>query len=305
MRFLGNIGALFQPYYLSNPRQIIRRIRRGINPARSGLKITSLPWGADIRVNVGESIGSSIWLRGVHDLEVVESLWRLVEPGAKVVDVGANIGYMTGLMAVRAGRSGSVVAFEPHPLLNAHLEFNVGLLGRLRGASVVEVHRVGISSVSGDGFLGAGPEWDGNQGVASITQGVTDARDVFTIRVTTLDKVLGMTEVAVMKVDTEGHEYHVLLGAQRLLENGLVRTIVYEDHGGASSSVHALLRGFGYEVFVIESYRNGVRLLQPSLAGHAEAGRYNYLATLYPEEVHAKFHAPGWHVFRGSAASLR
>jgi FkbM family methyltransferase len=46
------------------------------------------------------------------------------EPG-RAVDVGANIGYMTSLMAHKVGLSGKVIAFEPHPAIYKRLVNNV------------------------------------------------------------------------------------------------------------------------------------------------------------------------------------
>lgn len=66
-----------------------------------------LPWGSEIRVNIGEGIGNTIWRTGVDDLPVLECLWRLTDPGDRCVDVGANIGLMTNVMAFRAGSEGS------------------------------------------------------------------------------------------------------------------------------------------------------------------------------------------------------
>ena len=51
------------------------------------------------------------------DLISCEAIWRLLDEGELALDVGANIGYMTSLMAARLGKNGRVIAFEPHPVL--------------------------------------------------------------------------------------------------------------------------------------------------------------------------------------------
>jgi len=49
----------------------------------------------------------------------------IVQPGAHVVDVGANIGYFTTILAQATGPDGRVVAFEPVERLRAYLSANV------------------------------------------------------------------------------------------------------------------------------------------------------------------------------------
>jgi len=50
-----------------------------------------------------------------HEPEVCQWIKRLVQPDAQCVDVGANIGLITILLAIRASTRGHVYAFEPHP----------------------------------------------------------------------------------------------------------------------------------------------------------------------------------------------
>ena len=126
MRFIGSLG---KPEYVFRPSQIIRRLQREFQIARESEEVV-LPWGLPIRVFPNETIGSCIWRTGVHDLVASEALWRLLDPGETAVDIGANIGYMTGLMARRAGPRGRVIALEPHPDIFAELQRNVGEWGR-------------------------------------------------------------------------------------------------------------------------------------------------------------------------------
>src|ERR687886_1998553 len=103
---------LDKPEYFFRPTQLIQRLRQHLihkTPSGEFEKIR-LPWGVDIRVRPTETIGSSICRLGVYDLTVSEVIWRLLEPGEQAVDVGANIGYMTSLMAARVGKTGNVTS---------------------------------------------------------------------------------------------------------------------------------------------------------------------------------------------------
>src|SRR5213596_3121288 len=56
---------------------------------------------------------------------VSEVLWRLVHAGDICLDIGANIGYMTSLLAIKTGDGRRVFAFEPHPKIFGRLKMNV------------------------------------------------------------------------------------------------------------------------------------------------------------------------------------
>jgi tRNA A58 N-methylase Trm61 len=52
---------------------------------------------------------------GIYEPHVTAVLERHVRPGMFVVDIGANIGYLTMYLAMLVGPSGRVVAVEPNP----------------------------------------------------------------------------------------------------------------------------------------------------------------------------------------------
>jgi protein-L-isoaspartate O-methyltransferase len=106
------VDRLSKPQYLFRPSQIIRRFRAG--------DVVRTPW---CEMQVGDdSLGRGIARMGVHELAVSEVIWRLSEGDDLALDVGANIGYFTGLLAQRVGE---VIALEPNPLLWPILTQNV------------------------------------------------------------------------------------------------------------------------------------------------------------------------------------
>jgi FkbM family methyltransferase len=54
-------------------------------------------------------------LDGFYEYHVTEFVARNVKPGMQVMDIGANFGYFTLLMADLVGPTGKVYAFEPNP----------------------------------------------------------------------------------------------------------------------------------------------------------------------------------------------
>jgi FkbM family methyltransferase len=66
------------------------------------------------------------WL-GTYEVELQRAVRDLLSSGMCIYDVGANIGYVTLLLAKAAGESGRVVAFEALPVNVARLEKHVAL----------------------------------------------------------------------------------------------------------------------------------------------------------------------------------
>jgi FkbM family methyltransferase len=72
-------------------------------------------------------VGRALDLYGEFCQGEVELLLRIVQPGQVVVEVGANTGAHTLVFARQTGRSGAVVAFEPHRVLFQTLAANMAL----------------------------------------------------------------------------------------------------------------------------------------------------------------------------------
>src|SRR6476659_2673104 len=99
------LSRLNKPEYFFRPIQLLRRVvrsRAGLQSRRGRREMLHLPWGHEIQFRIDENVGFSLWHLGVYDLVVSEALWRLVHPGEDdAIDAGANLGYMTSLLAAR------------------------------------------------------------------------------------------------------------------------------------------------------------------------------------------------------------
>lgn len=144
-----------------------------------------------------------------------------------VFDVGANAGaYSASVKALCP--SAHVVAFEPHPRVFAHLKsdadktgyfaFNTAC-GDKNGQSIIYDY-VGHGG-SGHGSLYKGVIEDLHHGVAAP----------LTIDTVTLDSFVagrGLNKIDLLKIDTEGSELAVLMGARQLLGDNLIDVIHFE-----------------------------------------------------------------------------
>ena len=104
-----------------------------------------------------------------------------------------------------------------------------------------------------------------------------------------------------MKIDVEGHEFAVLEGAARLLEEKRVRDIVFEDFHPQPSPVSGLLQAAGYTVFsLVPAWRKPILL---TLEQHFERRPQeyqltNFLGTREPDRTRARFEGAGWKCLR-------
>ena len=73
-------------------------------------------------------IDKDYWL-GTYEPELQAALHELIQPGAVIYDVGANIGYVSLLLAKAAGENGHVYAFEALPENAERWRRNVALNG--------------------------------------------------------------------------------------------------------------------------------------------------------------------------------
>lgn len=258
-------SVLDKPQYVFHP---LRAFRRAIHPRlqkeREVVKV-DLKWGLPLNVNIAEVIGFTIAHGGVFDLPVSEAIYRLVEPGDRVVDVGANIGYMSSIAAVRAGSTGSVIAFEPHPIVFGLLGENIDGWRDRPGVSPVDARQTALSDRTGSADLVQSELFCMNEGIASFERqdGDSSSRADFTVGLERFEEQIE-GDVGLLKIDVEGHEPSVLRGATQALEHGRIRDLIFEDHLEYPSESTKIVEAAGYRLFTLANTLNALALGAPT-----------------------------------------
>jgi FkbM family methyltransferase len=281
---------LAKPHFLLRPDQAARRFRQAARRAPLPPECTStLPWGLPISFDPAEAIGSSIHRTGVFELAVTETLLRLADPGELALDVGGNIGYMSSVLAAAVGPEGSVLTFEPHPLVVRRLRANASRW------PVVEVRELALSDHGGSGHLVEPGAFGTNQGTATLAE-VGGGHEV---RLATLDELELDRPVGVMKIDVEGNELAVLRGATGMLERRAIREIVFEEHLPPPTPTTAHLLDAGYTLLaVFERVRGlGVGMVE-ELRDWRGWDAPTYVASCEPERTRRRLQARGWRSLR-------
>jgi len=166
----------------------------------------------------------------------------LVPPGSTVVDVGANIGFVTTILSGLVGSQGRVIAFEPSARTFAKLQRTI----RINGLANIRAINAGCGARHEMLEL---RDVGGSSGNASIVGEGTVREQVEIVR---LDDVpeLRARPITLIKIDTEGFEPHVLEGARRLIAE--YEPTLYLEMGGdfvdSTRRSIELLRELGYDV---------------------------------------------------------
>lgn len=147
--------------------------------------------------------------RALPELEEHEMLSLFVGEGMVFVDIGANIGTYALWAAKRVGRSGTVIALEPHPRTFAKLEFNRAANG------AANVTCLNLAAGPAGGSTNLWFDGGGNVGGASLLPDTSGGTTGTTVTVKPLSDILqelSIPRIDVVKVDVEGYEDRALLG---------------------------------------------------------------------------------------------
>lgn len=181
------------------------------------LPLRLVPSHANVRVRSGLNkglrwrVGSAThgcWL-GHYESEIQRRLPELVRPGMVCYDLGANAGFYTLALALLAGPTGRVVAFEPLAENAAHL------LHHLAINDLPQVSLVQAAVADTDGL--ASFQVHASRSMGSLTTGAASNYLVPTVRLDTLLERHGLPAPDFIKIDVEGGELAALVGAQSLL----------------------------------------------------------------------------------------
>ena len=163
---------------------------------------------------------------GEYESAISKITARLIKNGDTCIDVGANFGWYTTLMARLCGCDGRVHAFEPVPKTFRELETNVNL-SDLRNNITINQKALGDRRDTITLQIPAGEP----SGHASIAVKSESKDDSFDCEIQTLDDYLAERSVGnvnFVKVDIEGAEMMFLKGASKLFSQTVPPVIQME-----------------------------------------------------------------------------
>jgi FkbM family methyltransferase len=191
--------------------------------------------------------------------------------GTVAVDVGAHLGIFAVVMARRVGPGGRVLAFEPAPDTRRAL---LDIVSRNGVKGMVEIRPEAVSARSGLAQLHT---TGAPAGVTNTLVPDPAATHRLSVRTVTIDGALnGHEAVSCMKVDAEGAEVEVLIGAGRTIAKWRPAIALDAHPDGLEKNDRDLselwdqIKEWGYEVYGV----------------HGEMDRAAFLEATGPFEAH-------------------
>ncbi len=183
--------------------------------------LTKTIWGQKIFVDTRDvSLTPHILVDGYWEMWITNVLLNVLKEGMTVVEVGANVGYYTLLVASKIGKHGKCFAFEANPeifeLLFRNVEVN-GFLDRVILVNKAVANRTGWLKFH---------KYHRHMGSSSITlpdrrtlENILDDIEMIDVEVVSLDDYFSGKSVTIdiLKMDAEGSEPLILKGARELL----------------------------------------------------------------------------------------
>ena len=225
-----------------------------------------------------EGLSPHLMLDGLWEMWVTEAMPGFVRGGMTVVDVGANLGYFTMLLADLVGAEGRVLAAEPNPRMMSLLARSV----RVNGFGPrVSLHAAPLSARAGDAVslhVPAGLPQNGQV----VADPLEPAPGALRLTTTTLDELVGDGPCDFVKIDAEGAEQDIWTGMARVLARRAPLAVFVEFTPARYTDPAGFLRRMletGFALAIVD-HQAGVRPVGPAevLAGRGDEDRMLVLA---------------------------
>jgi FkbM family methyltransferase len=185
-----------------------------------------------------EYVGRSLALYGEFSPGEADIFQALVSPRDIVVEVGANIGVHTVLLARLVGLAGAVLAFEPQPMLFQTLCANLALNSIFN----VRTERFGLGNRTQTLYIPL-LDYGSRQNFGGLSLDLVD--DGIAVPVKRLD-AFNIQHCSLIKIDVEGMEHQVIEGAANTIHTARPVLYVENDRKENSPELIRLLLSMDY-----------------------------------------------------------
>jgi FkbM family methyltransferase len=225
-----------------------RLFEAGALPAQRRTVVTR--HGFAMSLDLRQLVDREIYCQGVWEPLETALFAKILRPGDRVADVGANIGWFSLLAARLVGPAGRIDSFEANAATFALLRHNLAL----NACTQVHAHCLAVGEKAG--LARIAPREPGNAGADGVELAAGGADAVPLVR---LDAVLAGAPLRLLKLDIEGWEAKALRGAEGLLRGEDAPDLVFEftpefltAAGDDPRQLLAWLEALGYRLQVVD-----------------------------------------------------
>jgi FkbM family methyltransferase len=231
------------PVYRREPLRVWSRVARWEWVRKRGSPIILGLDDMRIKARPHDGIGRLLCYFGREADEMFDFMDKFLKPGMVVVDVGANIGTLTVYAARIVGSLGMVFACEADPNTVALLHENIAL----NGLNNVTVYQSCVCDQSGT------MEFNVNVDSAKSSIVQTGISKLLVRADRLVDLVTpSNTVIDLLKIDVEGADHLVLLGAREIFAERPPTAVAIEVISNRQE-IFQFLSSYGYELFAYES----------------------------------------------------
>ncbi len=159
-------------------------------------------------------------LFGSYEAEERRLMRPFLHPGQTILDVGANVGYLTRFLAGTTGPNGRVYAFEPNPLIFPMLERNTASFPQVRAMNYgLSMKRTESTLFFANARHSAG-SFAAEFPASHVFHEETTVLTAVQAQLVNGDQFMaeqGVDKIDILKIDVEGWELNVLRGLEKTI----------------------------------------------------------------------------------------
>tara|TARA_B100000963_G_C22492868_1_gene610066 strand:- start:297 stop:1028 length:732 start_codon:yes stop_codon:yes gene_type:complete len=202
-------------------------------------------------LNDDSSVVKHFW-QGSHDLLCLDLWYDLSLKNGSFIDVGAHTGLYT-LTNLRANKENDLICFEPHFMNMSRLITNLRINGLDKKASTILAAASNFSGKTNFNVL---------TDKSYLSKGGRIDKDGEEVNVYALDDIYFeklKKPLQAIKIDTEGEDYKVLLGAERLI-NEYKPKIIIEVREENKLEINSFFLKYNYQIFNVSNLEQEIDL---------------------------------------------
>lgn len=201
--------------------------------------------------------------------EMIDFFKKFIKKGDLVIDIGANIGDTTALMALAAGSSGITLGFEPNPFVYKILEINATLNKEKQNIIPLPY----AITVKEEEFYYISSEASFANGGISPTKNSIHGKFIFPekIKGVNLQELLEqkykdkLKNLSFIKIDTEGYDKEIIKSISGLIEKYkpvIVAEIFKYSTPAEKVELYNVINQHEYEIFCFEDFNINAKIIK-------------------------------------------